>query len=25
VPVLIVFIFLQKYFVKGLASGAIKG
>ncbi|WP_339233757.1 carbohydrate ABC transporter permease [Paenibacillus sp. FSL R5-0517] len=25
VPVLIVFVFLQKYFVKGLASGAIKG
>ncbi|WP_438351529.1 carbohydrate ABC transporter permease [Paenibacillus sp. FA6] len=25
IPVMIVFVFLQKYFVKGIASGAIKG
>ena len=25
IPVLVVFVFLQKYFVKGLATGAIKG
>ncbi|NMO97962.1 carbohydrate ABC transporter permease [Paenibacillus lemnae] len=25
IPILIIFLFLQKYFVKGLASGAIKG